>query len=56
MRVIYQLIYLVCQTLYFFFVAVPVAIICYIFLQIVDFVKKRASKFNRRPVDKQLTK
>ncbi len=56
MRVIYQLIYLVCQTLYFFFVAVPVAIICYIFLQLVDFVKKRASKFNRRPRDKQLTK
>ena len=56
MKVIYQLIYLVCQTLYFFFIAVPIAVICYIFLQIVDFVKKRASKINRRPRDKQLNK
>jgi hypothetical protein len=56
MKVIYQLIYLVFQTLYFFFIAVPIAIILFIILQIVDFVKKRASKFNRRPLDKQLNK
>jgi len=54
MRVIYQLIYLVFQTLYFFFIAVPVAILCYIGIEIIDFIKKRASKFNRRPGDKQL--
>jgi hypothetical protein len=53
MRVIYQLIYLV-YTLYFFFIAVPVAILCYIGIEIIDFIKKRASKFNRRPGDKQL--
>jgi hypothetical protein len=53
MRVIYQLIYVVFQTLYFFFIAVPVAILCYIGIQLIDFIK-RASKFNRRPGDKQL--
>jgi hypothetical protein len=56
MRVIYQLIYLVCQTLYFFIIAVPIAIILFIILQIVDFVKKRARKINRWAQDKQLNK
>lgn len=53
MKVIYQLLYVVFQTLYFFFIAVPVAILCYIGIEIIDLIK-RASKFNRRPSDKQL--